>query len=88
MQDNEGLVKTVQEKAKGGNKMHRRKIGLILERLASRRYTVVHIPDTQQPVDFMTKLVAKAKLKKSINFLYNTSNATGPGKSVAWATEK
>ena len=82
MQDNNGLVQTVQEKAKGGNKFHRRKIGLILERLASRRYQVVHISDPHQPVDFMTKLVSKAKLRKSIAFLYNLSNAVlGSGKA-------
>jgi hypothetical protein len=82
LQDNEGLVKTVQEKAKGGSKFHRRKIGLILERLASRRYQVVHINDPHQPVDFMTKLVSKIKLRKSINFLYNVSNAVlGSGKA-------
>jgi hypothetical protein len=78
LQDNEGLVKTVQEKAKGGSKFHRRKIGLILERLSTRRYQVVHISDTQQPVDFMTKLVSKAKLRKSIYYLYNMAHAPRP----------
>ena len=31
--DNEGLVKTLQLKAKGGSKLHRRKLGIILQNI-------------------------------------------------------
>ena len=40
-----GLVQTLQQKASGGSKFHRRKIGIILERLAKGMYKVAHVAD-------------------------------------------
>ena len=72
--DNEGLVKTVRLKAKGGSKFHRRKITIICERLERKRYNVRHISTEQMPVDFMIKLIGKKKHRASIKYLYNLSN--------------
>ena len=72
--DNEGLVKAAQLKAKGGSKLHRRKLGIILQHTHQRRYRVKHVTTDQMPVDFMTKLVGKKKLRASVRLLYNMSN--------------
>ena len=72
--DNEGLVKTAQEKSKGGSKLHRRKLGIILENTRDRRFKVSHVSTHQMPVDFLTKLIANKKVRASIDFLYNLAN--------------
>ena len=77
--DNEGLVKTVRLKAKGGSKFHRRKITIICERLERKRYNVRHISTEQMPVDFMTKLIGKKKHRASIKYLYNLGNLVANG---------
>ena len=83
--DNKGLVETAQQRAKGGSKLQRRKIGIILTKIKQGKFKVKHLPDKNMPVDFMTKLVAKKKLKASINFLYNLGNAVARGGSDATA---
>ena len=75
LSDNDGLVKTAQLRAKGGSKLHRRKLGIILAAVGKERFRVKHVDDAQMPVDFMTKLVSQPKLRKSIDYLYNTANA-------------
>ena len=73
--DNKGLVQTAARRAKGGSKLHRRKLGIILAHLDTGRYTIHHIPDKHQRVDFLSKLVGKQKFAESIRTLYNTANA-------------
>lgn len=77
--DNEGLVKTLQLKAKGGSKLHRRKLGIILQNIERERYKIAHISTHQMPVDMLTKLVSKKKVQQSLDFLYNTSNMVKHG---------
>ena len=72
--DNEGLVKTAQLKAKGGSKLHRRKIGIILQHIDENKFKVFHTPDKSMPVDFMSKLVSAKKLRLSVDRLCNTGN--------------
>ena len=73
--DNKGLVQTTARRAKGGSKLHRRKLGIILSHIDSGRYTITHVSDKHQRVDFLSKLVGKLKLADSVRVLYNTANA-------------
>ena len=78
--DNKGLVDVCAEKSKGGSKLHRRKLGIILEQIKQQqKYTVRHCPDVQMPVDYMGKLVSARKMKASIDFLTNKANAVHAG---------
>ena len=77
--DNEGLVKTAQLKAKGGSKLHRRKLGIILQHIKEGKFKVLHTPDKSMPVDFMSKLVSARKLRMSVDRLYNTSHRVSMG---------
>jgi hypothetical protein len=77
--DNEGLVKTTQLKAKGGSKLHRRKLAIILQQIKENKFKVFHTPDKAMPVDFMSKLVSARKLRMSIDRLYNTAHRVTQG---------
>jgi hypothetical protein len=73
--DNEGLVKTAQLKAKGGSKLHRRKIGNILQHINENKFKgVPYTGQASMPVDFMSKLVSAKKLRLSIDRLCNAGN--------------
>ena len=78
--DNKGLVDVCLEKSKGGSKLHRRKLGIILEQVKQkRRFDVRHCPDTQMPVDYMGKLISNKKMRASIEYLTNHANAVHAG---------
>ena len=42
-------------------------------------YKAAHVPDTSMPVDFVTKIVSVNKLRRSVDFMYNTSNRVTHG---------
>ena len=48
-----------------------RRYQIIQERVKSGKVTISHVPDVENPADFLTKWVKKDKLRQSIDYFTN-----------------
>ena len=48
------------------------------QRVARKEATLIHVPDTENAVDFLGKFVSKEKYTRSVEYLTNARNAAAP----------
>ena len=55
-----------------------RRYGVLQQRVARGHVIVGHVPDPQNPADYLTKFVGKAKVELSNEYATNSRNAAPP----------
>jgi hypothetical protein len=63
------------ESSAARSRHHLRRYSVVQQRIAHGQVVLRHVPDTENPADFLTKWVQRAKFEKSIEYATNASEA-------------